>query len=227
MATYSSISAWRLPWTEEPGGLQSSGCKYASHWLSSMNLWGWGRQAHPMREGGSGVLQSEGKTVITHVNIRSHDVQVAKQKPSAKCLGMNGKQTVNPLHVNLQVVNFQRYECTFTCRITKVSSRVWCTWSLVCILVQCFCVLCRKILFRVQWHSIFISSPGCLEASTKATVGAPSSPVAKTQPSNAEDTSSIPGWGPKILQASWPKNQNIKQKQYFNKFNKEFKNGPH
>ena len=25
MATHSSILAWRIPWTEEPGGLQSSG----------------------------------------------------------------------------------------------------------------------------------------------------------------------------------------------------------
>ena len=27
MATYSSILAWRIPWTEETGGLQSMGCK--------------------------------------------------------------------------------------------------------------------------------------------------------------------------------------------------------
>ena len=27
MATHSSILAWRIPWTEEPGGLQSTGCK--------------------------------------------------------------------------------------------------------------------------------------------------------------------------------------------------------
>ena len=25
MATYSSIPAWRIPWTEEPDGLQSTG----------------------------------------------------------------------------------------------------------------------------------------------------------------------------------------------------------
>ena len=25
MASYSSIQAWRIPWTEEPGGLQSLG----------------------------------------------------------------------------------------------------------------------------------------------------------------------------------------------------------
>ena len=27
MATHSSILAWRIAWTEEPGGLQSMGCK--------------------------------------------------------------------------------------------------------------------------------------------------------------------------------------------------------
>ena len=27
MATHSSILVWRIPWTEEPGGLQSWGCK--------------------------------------------------------------------------------------------------------------------------------------------------------------------------------------------------------
>ena len=27
MATNSSIIAWRIPWTEEPGGLQLQGCK--------------------------------------------------------------------------------------------------------------------------------------------------------------------------------------------------------
>ena len=27
MAAYSSILAWRIPWTEEPGGLQSMGSK--------------------------------------------------------------------------------------------------------------------------------------------------------------------------------------------------------
>ena len=27
MAIHSSILAWKIPWTEEPGGLQSMGCK--------------------------------------------------------------------------------------------------------------------------------------------------------------------------------------------------------
>ena len=40
----------------------------------------------------------------------------------------------------------------------------------------------------------------------------PGGPVVKTSPSNAGGTGSIPGWGAKIPHASWPKNQNIKQK---------------
>ena len=30
-ATHSSILAWRIPWTEEPGGLQSTGLQRARH----------------------------------------------------------------------------------------------------------------------------------------------------------------------------------------------------
>ena len=44
MATHSSILAWKIPWTEEPGGLQSMGsqrverdraCTHATHRSSS------------------------------------------------------------------------------------------------------------------------------------------------------------------------------------------------
>ena len=31
MATHSSILAWRIPWTEEPGGVQSMGLQRARH----------------------------------------------------------------------------------------------------------------------------------------------------------------------------------------------------
>ena len=49
----------------------------------------------------------------------------------------------------------------------------------------------------------------------------------KTLPSNAGGAGSIPGWGVKIPCALRPKNQNIKQKPYCNRFHKDFKNGPH
>ena len=38
---------------------------------------------------------------------------------------------------------------------------------------------------------------------------------------------STPGLRAKISHISQPENQNIKQKQYCNKFNKDFINGPH
>ena len=31
MATHSSILTWRIPWTEEPGGLQSMGSQRVGH----------------------------------------------------------------------------------------------------------------------------------------------------------------------------------------------------
>ena len=31
MATHSSILAWRIPWMEEPGGLQSTGLQIIGH----------------------------------------------------------------------------------------------------------------------------------------------------------------------------------------------------
>jgi len=52
--------------------------------------------------------------------------------------------------------------------------------------------------------------------------------VVETSPSNARGTGSMPGQGAKIPYISLPETQNIKQKQYCNKFRKDFlKNGPH
>ena len=47
--------------------------------------------------------------------------------------------------------------------------------------------------------------------------------MVKTSPSKAWGAGSIPGQGAKIPHASGPKNQNIKQKQYCKKLNKDFK----
>ena len=55
----------------------------------------------------------------------------------------------------------------------------------------------------------------------------PDGPVVKTSPSNAGSAGLIPGRGAKIPHALRPENQNIKQMQYGNKFNKDFTNGPH
>ena len=39
MATHSNILAWRIPWTEEPGGLQPTGSQRVGHdWATSLSL---------------------------------------------------------------------------------------------------------------------------------------------------------------------------------------------
>ena len=39
MATHSNILAWKIPWMEEPGGLQSKGSQRAGHdWETSLSL---------------------------------------------------------------------------------------------------------------------------------------------------------------------------------------------
>ena len=55
----------------------------------------------------------------------------------------------------------------------------------------------------------------------------PGSPVVKISPSYARCVGSIPGRGAKIPHVSLQIKTNIKQKQYCNIFNKDFKNGPH
>ena len=37
MAAYSSILAWRTPWTEEPGGLQSVGLQRIRHYRENVH----------------------------------------------------------------------------------------------------------------------------------------------------------------------------------------------
>ena len=51
--------------------------------------------------------------------------------------------------------------------------------------------------------------------------------MVKTLIFHAGSRGSMPAPGAKMPHDSWPRSQNIKQKQYCNKFNKDFKNGPH
>ena len=50
----------------------------------------------------------------------------------------------------------------------------------------------------------------------------PGIPVVKTSPSSSGSVGSFPDQEARILHALWPENQNIKEKQYCNKFNKDF-----
>ena len=56
MATHSSILAWRISWTEEPGGLQSVGSQRVGHNLATKQ----------QQQGMSEKLEDAGKAVQSH-----------------------------------------------------------------------------------------------------------------------------------------------------------------
>ena len=60
MATHSSILAWRIPWTEEPGGLQSMKFTQSWTWMKWLSTHTHGVE-HPLRDGRChGCSQSSG-----------------------------------------------------------------------------------------------------------------------------------------------------------------------
>ena len=77
-----------------------------------------------------------------------------------------------------------------------------------------------------QIHYVFTMQGSGTSANTKMR-DFPGDPVVKTSPSKAVGVDSIPPQRAKIPHASCPENQNIRQKQYCNKFNKDLKNGPY
>ena len=66
MATYSSTLAWKTPWTEEPGRLQSLGSQRVRHdWVTSLPSW----ELHPHNLPSHFSRVSPSTTVILKVRI--------------------------------------------------------------------------------------------------------------------------------------------------------------
>ena len=80
MATHSSILAWKIPWTEEPGGLQSKGLQRVGHdWATSFshrwhhpNGTQWRETKEPLDEGERGEWKSWLKT--QHSKNKDHGI---------------------------------------------------------------------------------------------------------------------------------------------------------
>ena len=67
LATHSSTVAWKIPWTKEPGGLQSMGSLgVGHHWATSLSLFTfmhWRRKWHPTPVFLPGESQGRGSLV--------------------------------------------------------------------------------------------------------------------------------------------------------------------
>ena len=66
--THSSTLAWKIPWTEEPGGLQSMGSlRVRHHWVTSLSLFTfmhWRRKWQPIPVFLPGESQGRGRLVV-------------------------------------------------------------------------------------------------------------------------------------------------------------------
>ena len=71
MAPHSSTLAWKIPWTEEPGGLQSMGSPRVRHnWATSLSLFTcmhWRRKWQPTPVFLPGESQGRGSLVGCHI----------------------------------------------------------------------------------------------------------------------------------------------------------------
>ena len=71
MTTHSSTLAWQIPWTEEPGGLQSIGSLGVEHdWVTSLSLFTfmrWRRKCQPTLVFLPGKSQEQGSLVGCHL----------------------------------------------------------------------------------------------------------------------------------------------------------------
>jgi len=69
MATHSSISAWRIPWTEEPDGLQSLGLQRGGHnWATNTHTW------RELKNIGCQRLEGRGRLCEAHRIFRAEKV---------------------------------------------------------------------------------------------------------------------------------------------------------
>ena len=95
MATHSSILAWKIPWTEEPGRLQSMGSRRVGHnWTTSLSLFTfmlWRRKWQPTPVFLLGESQGQWSLVGCHLWGRTEsdmtEANLQQQQQRASCWG--------------------------------------------------------------------------------------------------------------------------------------------
>ena len=97
MAPHSSALAWKVPWTEEPAGLQSMGSQRVGHdWLTSLSLFTfmhWRRKWQSTPEFLPGESQGWGSLVRAVYGVAQSQTRL-KWRSSSSSGGKKNKQTV-------------------------------------------------------------------------------------------------------------------------------------
>ena len=131
MAPHSSTLAWKIPWMEEPGGLQSMGSLRVGHdWVTSLSLstfMHWRRKWQPTPVFLPGESQGQGSLVGCHLG--SHRVRHDWSELAAAAAG-NSKTIFQH-----RLVWFSKV-CAFNC----------CVWFLVYVITwEKICIIKKKL----------------------------------------------------------------------------------
>ena len=103
MATHSSILAWRIPWRENPGGLQSTGSQRIRHDLSdlaqhahSLIKWLSGKNLPTKQETqarSAGREDPLAKEMATHSSILAWEIPWTEERGGLQSMGSQKSQT--------------------------------------------------------------------------------------------------------------------------------------
>ena len=90
MAPHSSTLAWKIPWTEEPGRLQSMGLLVGHNWVTSLSLFTfthWRRKWQPTPVFLPGESQGRGSLVGCHLWGRTESTRLKRLSSSSRVPG--------------------------------------------------------------------------------------------------------------------------------------------
>ena len=109
MATHSSILAWRIPWTEEPGGLQSMGSPRARHnWATELAHMTANYVDAPTPLGNSDFKLSLKKKFssihLKHIFFKSSNIKTRTLPLATIIHKESGRQTPSPQNLRLQEI---------------------------------------------------------------------------------------------------------------------------
>ena len=105
IATHSSTLAWKIPWTEEPGGLQSMGSLRVGHDLATsfslFTFMRWRRKWQPTPVFLPGESQERGSLVGCHLWGRTESDTTEATAAAAELLNNNNKAHANTRKIDI------------------------------------------------------------------------------------------------------------------------------
>ena len=124
MATHSNILAWRIPWTEEPGGLQSMGSQRAGHnWATNTHIHTHThththtvrRNMSKKRTGNNGVVKAKDNSMKEEVvnSIKDHAAKSLQSCPTL-CNPIDGSPPGSPIPGILQARTLEWVAISFS-----------------------------------------------------------------------------------------------------------------